>query len=102
VDRLYLFCTCIAAFCRFLPIEPIEFSKSFENSRSVTERPPPPPPDFARLSGELRLGKPCRFTHASELPFEVCLAVAPQGRRWTSLLLEELNLSLTGEQLTTS
>lgn len=27
-DLLYLFCTSIAALCRFLPLEPIEFSKS--------------------------------------------------------------------------
>jgi len=42
-DLLYLFCTCTAAFCRFLPIEPIEFSKSFENPRIVADRLPPPP-----------------------------------------------------------
>jgi hypothetical protein len=30
-DRLYLFCTCTVAFCRFLSIEPNEFTKSFEN-----------------------------------------------------------------------
>ena len=43
-DRLYLFCTWIAGFCRFLPIEPIEFSKSFENLKIVADRLPPPPP----------------------------------------------------------
>jgi hypothetical protein len=42
-DLLYLFCTCTAAFCRFLPIEPIELSKSFENSTIVADRLPPPP-----------------------------------------------------------
>lgn len=40
-DSLYLFCTRTAAFCRFLPIEPIEISKSFENSRIVADRLPP-------------------------------------------------------------
>ena len=43
-DLLYLFCTCTGAFCRFLPIERIEFSKSFDNLRIVADRLPPPPP----------------------------------------------------------
>jgi hypothetical protein len=43
-DLLYLFCTCTGAFCRFLPIEPIAFSKSFENLTIVADRLPPPPP----------------------------------------------------------
>jgi hypothetical protein len=44
---LYLFCTCTRAFCRFSPIEPIEFSKSFENSTIVADRLPPPPNPFS-------------------------------------------------------
>jgi hypothetical protein len=40
---LYLFCTCTVAFCRLLPIEPIEFSKSFENSTNRADRLRPPP-----------------------------------------------------------
>jgi Arc/MetJ family transcription regulator len=43
-DCLYLFCTCTRAFCRFSPIEPIAFSKSFENSTMATDRLLPPPP----------------------------------------------------------
>jgi hypothetical protein len=35
-DPLYLFCTCTAAFYRFLPI--VEFSTSFENSKIVVDR----------------------------------------------------------------
>jgi hypothetical protein len=42
-DLLYLFCTCTGAFCRFLPIERIEFSKSFDILRIVADRLPPPP-----------------------------------------------------------
>jgi hypothetical protein len=53
-DLLYLFCTCTAAFCRFLPFEPIEFSKSFENSKIVADRLPPPPP-IPRFTRSLRL-----------------------------------------------
>jgi hypothetical protein len=49
-DLLYLFCTCTAAFCRFSPIEPIEFSKSFENPPIEADRlPPPPKPVFSDL-----------------------------------------------------
>ena len=43
-DLLYLFCTCTRAFCRFSPIEPFEFSKSFENPKIGVDRLPPPPP----------------------------------------------------------
>ena len=43
-DLLYLFCTFTGAFYRFQPIEPIEFSKSFENLKIVADRLPPPPP----------------------------------------------------------
>jgi hypothetical protein len=46
-DLLSLFCTCTRAFCRFSPIEPIEFSKSFENSTIVADRLPPPPPSLS-------------------------------------------------------
>ena len=42
-DLLYLFCTWTAAFCRFLPIEPIEFSISFANPTIVADGLPPPP-----------------------------------------------------------
>jgi hypothetical protein len=45
-ERLYLFCTCSTAFCRFSPIEPIAFSKSFENSPIGADRLPPPPPSL--------------------------------------------------------
>ena len=49
-DLLYLFCTCTEAFCRFWPIEPIDFAKSFENSRIVADRLPPPPKPYLRVS----------------------------------------------------
>jgi len=49
-SRVYLFCTCTRAFCRFLLIEPIEFSKSFEKSTIVADRlPPPTKPLFSDL-----------------------------------------------------
>jgi hypothetical protein len=49
-DLLYLFCTCTQAFYRFSRIEPIESSKSFENSTIVADRlPPPPKPLFSDL-----------------------------------------------------
>ena len=54
-DLLYLFFTCTGAFCRFLPIELFEFSKSFENSTFVADRLPPPPPTRTNSRDNLRV-----------------------------------------------
>lgn len=71
-DLLYLFCTCTRAFYRFLPIETIEFAKSFENSRIVADRLPPP---WSRAAC-------CTFSR-TPASCEVCHAIAPKERRRT-------------------
>jgi len=54
-DPLYLFCTCTAAFRRFLPIEPFVFSKTFENLHTAADRLPPPPPTCSNSFDNLRV-----------------------------------------------
>jgi len=52
---VYLFCTCTAAFRRFLPIEPFVFSKTFENLHTAADRLPPPPPTRSNSFDNLRV-----------------------------------------------
>jgi hypothetical protein len=63
---LYLFCTYTAAFSRFSPIEPIKFSKSFENSTIVADRLPPPPKPYL-LVGQM-FARPIGFGCTSIVP----------------------------------
>jgi hypothetical protein len=63
----YLFRTCAMAFYHFSPIELIEFSKSFENSKIVADRLPAPPYPFSsgNLIGRVLRSRRVRWSERS-------------------------------------